>query len=101
MDSQSAKTTGVGGQPRGFDGGKRKVRGIKRHLLVHLRWQNAHLTLGATVHRWASARTRGKSLIELPSEVLDAFGLEAAQDLPGAVGDLAGETGETSDVDAV
>ena len=33
VDSQSAKTTGVGGQQRGFDGGK-KVRGRKRHLLV-------------------------------------------------------------------
>ena len=33
MDSQSAKTTGVGGEQRGYDGGK-KVRGWKRHLLV-------------------------------------------------------------------
>ncbi len=33
MDSQSAKTTGVGGEQRGYDGGK-KVRGRKRHLLV-------------------------------------------------------------------
>ncbi len=33
VDSQSAKTTGVGGEARGFDGGK-KVRGRKRHLLV-------------------------------------------------------------------
>jgi putative transposase len=33
VDSQSAKTTGVGGEQRGFDGGK-KVRGRKRHLLV-------------------------------------------------------------------
>ena len=32
-DSQSAKTTGVGGEARGYDGGK-KVRGRKRHLLV-------------------------------------------------------------------
>jgi len=32
-DSQSAKTTGVGGEQRGYDGGK-KVRGRKRHLLV-------------------------------------------------------------------
>jgi putative transposase len=31
--SQSAKTTGVGGEERGCDGGK-KVRGGKRHLLV-------------------------------------------------------------------
>src|SRR5215217_7084301 len=33
VDSQSVKTTGVGGEQRGFDGGK-KVRGRKRHLLV-------------------------------------------------------------------
>jgi putative transposase len=33
VDSQSAKTTGVGGEARGYDGGKR-VRGRKRHLLV-------------------------------------------------------------------
>jgi putative transposase len=33
VDSQSAKTSGVGGEQRGFDGGK-KVRGRKRHLLV-------------------------------------------------------------------
>ena len=33
MDFQSAKTTGVGGEARGYDGGK-KVRGRKRHLLV-------------------------------------------------------------------
>jgi putative transposase len=33
VGSQSAKTTGVGGEQRGYDGGK-KVRGRKRHLLV-------------------------------------------------------------------
>src|SRR5215211_169392 len=33
VDSQSAKTTGVGAEQRGYDGGK-KVRGRKRHLLV-------------------------------------------------------------------
>src|SRR5215208_4557857 len=33
VDSQSVKTTGVGGEGRGYDGGK-KVRGRKRHLLV-------------------------------------------------------------------
>ncbi len=32
-DSQSVKTTGVGGEARGYDGGK-KVKGRKRHLLV-------------------------------------------------------------------
>ena len=33
VDSQSAKTTGVGAEARGYDGGK-KVRGRKRHILV-------------------------------------------------------------------
>jgi putative transposase len=33
VDSQSVKTAGVGGEERGYDGGK-KVKGRKRHLLV-------------------------------------------------------------------
>ncbi len=33
VDSQSVKTTGVGGEERAYDGGK-KVKGRKRHLLV-------------------------------------------------------------------
>ena len=33
VDSQSVKTTGVGGEQRGYDGGK-KIKGRKRHLLV-------------------------------------------------------------------
>ena len=33
MDSQSVKTTGVGGEERGYEGGK-KVKGRKRHLLL-------------------------------------------------------------------
>jgi putative transposase len=33
VDSQSVKSTAVGGEQRGFDGGK-KVKGRKRHLLV-------------------------------------------------------------------
>ncbi len=33
IDSQSAKTTGVGGPARGYDGGKR-LKGRKRHILV-------------------------------------------------------------------
>ncbi len=45
VDSQSAKTTGVGGEQRGFDGGK-KVRGRKRHLLV----DTEGLVLEAKVH---------------------------------------------------
>ena len=45
VDSQSAKTTGVGGEQRGYDGGK-KVRGRKRHLLV----DTEGLVLKAKVH---------------------------------------------------
>ena len=45
VDSQSAKTTGVGGEQRGYDGGK-KVRGRKRHLLV----DTEGLVLKANVH---------------------------------------------------
>src|SRR5215204_4339391 len=33
VDSQSVKGTGVGGEQRGYDGGK-KIKGRKRHLLV-------------------------------------------------------------------
>jgi putative transposase len=45
VDSRSAKTTGVGGEQRGYDGGK-KVRGRKRHLLV----DTEGLVLKAKVH---------------------------------------------------
>jgi putative transposase len=45
VDSQSVKTTGVGGEERGYDGGK-KVKGRKRHLLVDTRG----LVLKARVH---------------------------------------------------
>jgi putative transposase len=53
VDSQSAKTTGVGGEQRGYDGGK-KVRGRKRHLLV----DTEGLVLKARVHSGASGGPR-------------------------------------------
>lgn len=45
VDSQSVKTTGVGGEGRGYDGGK-KTKGRKRHLLV----DTEGLILKAKVH---------------------------------------------------
>ena len=45
VDSQSVKTTGVGGEQRGYDGGT-KVKGRKRHLLV----DTQGLVLKARVH---------------------------------------------------
>jgi putative transposase len=59
-DSQSAKTTGVGGEQRGFDGGK-KVRGRKRHLLV----DTEGLVLKAKVHSAKISEQAGlKMLLE-------------------------------------
>ena len=46
VDSQSVKSTGVGGKERGYDGAK-KVKGRKRHLLV----DTQGLVLLAKVHR--------------------------------------------------
>jgi len=45
VDSQSVKTTGIGGEQRGYDPGK-KVKGRKRHLLV----DTQGLVLKAKVH---------------------------------------------------
>ena len=45
IDSQSAKTTGVGGPARGYDGGER-VKGRKRHILVDV----TGLLLAVCVH---------------------------------------------------
>ena len=60
VDSQSAKTTGVGGEARGYDGGK-KVRGRKRHLLV----DTEGLVLKAKVH---SAKVPDQDCIKLVLE---------------------------------
>ena len=46
VDSQSVKSTAVGGEERGYDGGK-KVKGRKRHILV----DTEGFVLRAKVHR--------------------------------------------------
>jgi len=46
VDSQSVKTTGVGGEERGYDGGK-KIKGRKRH---HLLVDTEGFVLRAKVH---------------------------------------------------
>ena len=56
VDSQSVKTTGVGGKDRGFDPAK-KVKGSKRHLLV----DTEGLVLEARVHTAPGSPTRTAS----------------------------------------
>src|ERR671915_299915 len=64
VDSQSAKTTGVGGEKRGYDGGK-KVKGRKRHLLV----DTQGLVLKAKVHSAKVMDYEGiKALLERAEE---------------------------------
>ena len=62
VDCQSVKTTGVGGEGRGYDGGK-KVEGRKRHLLVDMQG----LVLEVRVH---SAKVVDREGIKL---LLDPF----------------------------
>jgi putative transposase len=57
VDSQSLKSTGVGGKERGYDGAK-KVKGRKRHLLV----DTQGLVLQARVH---SAKVVDRDAIKL------------------------------------
>jgi putative transposase len=58
VDSQSIKTTGVGGEQRGYDGGGKKVKGRKRHLLV----DTQGLVLKAKVH---SAKVQDREGIKI------------------------------------
>jgi putative transposase len=65
VDSQTVRTTGVGGQERGFDPAK-KVEGRKRHLLV----DTEGLVLGVRVH---SARVPDADGIRLLLEPMRAL----------------------------
>jgi putative transposase len=91
VDSQSIKTTGVGGDQRGYDGGK-KVKGRKRHLLV----DTQGLVLKARIHSAKVQDREGiKTLLEPVqdrlSQRLSHLWMDAGYTAEGQGGRLGGE----------
>jgi transposase len=90
IDSQSARTTGVGGPARGYDGGKR-VKGRKRHILVDV----MGLVLAACVHAADVQDREGARLLAntaAPSRLPSLQLVWADQGYTGAVADWLYET---------
>lgn len=90
IDSQSAKTTGVGGPARGYDGGKR-VNGRKRHVLVDV----MGLVLAVCVHAAdVQDRAGARLVVESTAPVeLGSLGIAwAEQGYTGALADWLHET---------
>jgi putative transposase len=82
IDSQSAKTTGVGGPARGYDGGKR-VKGRKPHVLVDV----MGLVLAVCVHAAdVQDRVGARLLVETtaPTELTSLQRVWADQGYTGA-----------------